>query len=262
MVEHLLAAVRAAGLHPEGVDLSAFAMIRSLYVRDGDHSGRILYLNVDGLANLAIAEGTVCRFTRVLGGGLEDMAGELAERRGIPVTDARTLLQSVDLTVPVEAELPIDLPEQPVAEEPVPEQPASEADGSLSPEEHEAREASMGYSEAMRAARAPVAESPQPASDSEADVRAVLENGIREISGEVRNSLDFHRTQEGGGEVSHVALSGGALDLPGFPEALQTSLGLEVRSEAVGLVDAGLAGKVSTHRLAIATGLAAVEAPE
>src|SRR5207302_2346708 len=31
-----------------------------------------------------------------------------------------------------------------------------------------------------------------------ADARAVLENGIRGISGEVRNSLDFHRTQEGG----------------------------------------------------------------
>ena len=51
----------------------------------------------------------------------------------------------------------------------------------------------------------------------------MLENGIREISGEVRNSLDFHRSQEGGGEVSHVVLSGAALDLPGFAEALQES---------------------------------------
>ena len=58
----------------------------------------MLYLNVDGLTNLAIAEGTVCRFTRVVGGGLEAMAGELAERRGIPLTDARELLAAVDLT--------------------------------------------------------------------------------------------------------------------------------------------------------------------
>ena len=83
MVERLLAAVRQAGLHPVGIDLSAFALIRSLYRRDTEHEGRVLYLNVDGLTNLAIAEGTICRFTRVVGGGLEGMAAELAERRGI-----------------------------------------------------------------------------------------------------------------------------------------------------------------------------------
>jgi type IV pilus assembly protein PilM len=89
----------------------------------------------------------------------------------------------------------------------------------------------------------------------------VIENGVREIAGEVRNSLDFHRTQEQGGEVSHVALSGGALDLPGFAEALQSALGMEVRKQVVGLVDANLQGKVSTNRLAVAAGLAATEAP-
>ncbi len=65
MVERLIAAVRAAGLRPEGVDLSAFALIRSLHRADEDHAGRVLYLNVGGLTNMAIAEGTVCRFTRV-----------------------------------------------------------------------------------------------------------------------------------------------------------------------------------------------------
>src|SRR5438874_12890151 len=88
MVERLLAAVRGAGLTPEGVDLSAFALIRSLYRPDPEGTGRVLYLNVDGLTNLAIAEGTVCRFTRVVGGGLEGMASELAVRRGIPVAEA------------------------------------------------------------------------------------------------------------------------------------------------------------------------------
>ena len=60
----------------------------------------MLYLNVDGLTNLAIAEGTICRFTRVVGSGLEGMAGELAERRGIALTEARALLAAVDLTAP------------------------------------------------------------------------------------------------------------------------------------------------------------------
>ena len=84
---------------------------------------------------------------------------------------------------------------------------------------------------------------------------------MRELVGEIRNSLDFHRTQEQGGDVSHVALSGAVLDLPGFPEALQASLGMEVRKQDIGLVDADLEGKVSTHRLSIAAGLATAEAP-
>jgi hypothetical protein len=58
-----------------------------------------------------------------------------------------------------------------------------------------------------------------------------------------------------------VSLSGAVLDLPGFADALQSSLGVEVRREVVGLVDASLEGKVSTHRLAVAAGLAATEAP-
>ncbi len=71
MVERLLNAVRNAGLSPEGVDLSAFALIRSLYNPGSQEGERVLYLNVDGLTNLAIAEGRICRFTRVVGSGLE-----------------------------------------------------------------------------------------------------------------------------------------------------------------------------------------------
>ena len=94
-------------------------------------------------------------------------------------------------------------------------------------------------------------------------MRAVLENGIREIAGEVRNSLDFHRSQEGGGEVSHVVLSGSALDLPGFAEALQRPSGPRgARARRWHLDDERSAGVVSTHRLAVAAGLAAEEAPQ
>ncbi len=96
------------------------------------------------------------------------------------------------------------------------------------------------------------------------EVRMVLENGIREIVGEVRNSLDFHRSQEGGGEVSSVVLSGPALEMRGFAEMLEADLGLQVRRESVHYAqgaDAGAAQSISLHRLAIATGLATEEAP-
>jgi hypothetical protein len=61
--------------------------------------------------------------------------------------------------------------------------------------------------------------------------------------------------------VSHVVLSGAAQEIPGFTEALQLSLGVEVRPVTVGVVDDSVAASVSPHRLAVATGLAAAEAP-
>jgi type IV pilus assembly protein PilM len=212
MVERLLVAVRSAGLRPEGIDLSAFALIRSLH-RAGEHEGRVLYLNVGGLTNMAIAEGTVCHFTRVVGGGLESMAADIAERYGIKLHDARELLASVDL------------------EEPAPQAPG-EGDSSAATVE-------------------------QPA----IDVRHVLVGGVREIAGEVRNSLDFHRSQDGGGEVSSVVLSGPALQISGFARALQDELRVPLTPQTVGLLDEGSAGSVSAERLAVATGLAVEEAP-
>src|SRR5271165_2621055 len=116
MIERLLTAVRRAGLSAEGVDLSAFALIRSLYRADPEQTGRVLYLNVDGLTNLAIAEGTICRFTRVVGSGFEGMASELAERRSIALTEARALLAAVDLSVPAAAEQQLAPTREPDAE--------------------------------------------------------------------------------------------------------------------------------------------------
>jgi type IV pilus assembly protein PilM len=233
MVQRLLAAVRKAGLRPEGVDLSAFALIRSFYRHDPEHDGRVLYLNVDGLTNMAIAEGAVCRFTRVVGGGFEAMAGELAERRGIPVTEARELIAAADL-----AAVPELSPE-----------PATLEHAEPNPSEPDAEETATDDSSQPEAV---------PAND---DVRTVLQNGIREIAGEVRNSLEFHRSQEGGGDVALVVLSGAALDVPGFADALQAELGVAVARETVGVAH-GLTGTpISPQRLAIAAGLAVEEAP-
>jgi Tfp pilus assembly PilM family ATPase len=283
--------VRDAGLRPEGVDLSAFALIRSLYRPDPEHTGRVLYLNVDGLTNMAIAEGTLCRFTRVVGGGIEAMASELAERRSIPLVEARELIAAVDLTLrpapePVaqsavaEAEAALELeppgaidPEAPTA---IVGEASPPADDAESVEAQDERERDMSYAEMAGVTSAP-AEVPEPdapapveaprapvparaSQASDVDLRTVLENGIREIAGEVRNSLDFHRSQEGGGEVARVVLSGAALDLPGFAEALQEQLGVQVERESVSSDGQGFDG-ISPHRLAIAAGLAVEEAP-
>ena len=103
---------------------------------------------------------------------------------------------------------------------------------------------------------APVLSSQTP----DADVRTVLENGIREISGEVRNSLDFHRSQEGGGEVSHVVLSGAAQESPASPRRCRSSSASRSSASRCTRTGSSLDG-ISAHRLAVAAGLAVEEAP-
>jgi type IV pilus assembly protein PilM len=86
MIEALLDAVRRAGLRPEGIDVSAFAMIRALH-RPGDER-TTLYVSVGGVTNIAIAVGARCVFTRVVPHGSETLAAELAERRGLTLAHA------------------------------------------------------------------------------------------------------------------------------------------------------------------------------
>ena len=270
MIERLLRAVRDAGLQPEGVDLSAFAIIRALHRASQEQAKRVLYLNVDGLTNLAIADGPICNFTRVVGGGIEAMASELAERRGIPVLEAREQIASFDLgrseselepLVEPEAELEPETETEIESESEVEQESRPAPDDeqpAVSAEEHAAQEAGASFSELV--AHEPAPESFEVDVDDE-DVRGVIENAIREIAGDVRNSLDFHRAQDQGGEVSHVVLSGAALDLPGFAESLQMALDVEVRAQSVELLDEHTATHVSPHRLAVAAGLAAAEAP-
>ena len=104
MVDRVLAACRAAGLKPQGVDLSAFAMIRALHRAEitTETPEPVLYLSVGGLTNLAVAEGTTCLFTRVVGGGLEAIAVELAERKALTLEHARGWLRHVGLVTPLD----------------------------------------------------------------------------------------------------------------------------------------------------------------
>ncbi len=108
MIDRLLAAARGAGLRPEGIDLSAFAMIRALgpgpaELAAGQAIGGTLYVNVGGMTNLAIASGSACHFTRVAAVGIASMAGELAERRGLTLEHSSQWLTHVGLATPMDA---------------------------------------------------------------------------------------------------------------------------------------------------------------
>jgi len=258
----LLDAVRGAGLRPEGIDLSAFALIRSLHRSDEEHGGRVLYLNVGGLTNMAIAEGTVCRFTRVISGGLESMAIEVAERNGVKLSEARELLAAVDLDQGSATAF---------GSTPTYQSFVGQSDGIDAQFEVDAQSESFdGQSEGLVGQREGFEDQPE-AFDSQAepapteqpriDVRPILSAGVREIAGEVRNSLDFHRSQEGGGEVSSVVVSGPALQIKGFSQALQNELRVPLKPQIVGLFEQANVGDIAPERLAVATGLAVEEAP-
>lgn len=199
MVERVLSAARAAGLRPEGIDLAAFAMIRALYRPGSDEP--VMYLSVGGLTNLAVAVGARCLFTRVVGGGSEALAVELAERKGLTLEHARGWLEHVGLTEPVQG---------------------------------------ITGDEAIVS-----------------EARLVLQDGVRRIAVEARNSLDFHTAQDAQPGVGRVVLTGGALTIPGFAAALGAELGLPVDAVSVDGVPAG----VDAGRVSVAAGLAVAEAP-
>ena len=102
MVERVLAALNGAGLKPEGIDLSAFAMVRALH-RAGPEDEHVLYLAIGGLTNLAVARGTACTFARASGGGVEALAVELAERSALTLGHAHGWLAHVGVEAPVES---------------------------------------------------------------------------------------------------------------------------------------------------------------
>jgi type IV pilus assembly protein PilM len=197
MVERLLAAVRAAGLRPEGIDLSAFAMHRALG-GSGEDQPATLYVAVGGVTNLALAEGGRCLFNRVVPGGTELLAQELAERRGLTLEHAHGWLAHVGLALPAAA---------------------LEGDPEIV-----------------------------------AEARSVLSDGVRRIGDEVRTSLDFYRTQEGAVAVERAVLTGSAVGVPGFAEALATEIGLEVTPGLVA-VRADAAEGIDPGRLVIPAGL-------
>lgn len=201
MIEKLLAAARKAGLRPQGVDLSAFAMIRALH-RTGA-TDPTLYVNVGGVTNLAVAVGPTCVFTRVVAHGLESVAGELSERRALTLEHAHAWLKHVGLLEPLEA--------------------------------------IEGEAEIVQ------------------EAREVLEDGIRRIADEIRNSLDFHAMQEGTSHVERAIVTGPAVAIPGFADQLGEQAGLPLE---VGLVEEGRPGAfggVDAGRFAVAAGLTVEE---
>ena len=66
MVEKLASAVRQAGLKPEGIDLNAFALVRTLGDASQPDAEARVYCHLGGVANVTVGVGDSCLFTRPL----------------------------------------------------------------------------------------------------------------------------------------------------------------------------------------------------
>lgn len=78
MIAALVGAVRDAGLRPEGVDLDAFALLRTLGGGANSDDGARVYCHLAGVTNLAIAVDGACAFTRPLSAGWNGAADSSA----------------------------------------------------------------------------------------------------------------------------------------------------------------------------------------
>lgn len=111
MIASFLKPIRSAGLEPVGVDVAAFGMIRALAgagaqpPTEGElpRQETVLYCNVGDVANLAVARGRACVFTRVSDSGLEGLADRLGTGRGLSYEHAMQWLSYVGLEQPLEA---------------------------------------------------------------------------------------------------------------------------------------------------------------
>ena len=102
MVGTALEAVEKAGLQPEMVDLTSFAVLRALVSMD--HTGLSSFdaeAVVDigaSVTNIIIHQGGVPRFVRILLMGGGDITDALAERLGVPVEQAESVKQASGLS--------------------------------------------------------------------------------------------------------------------------------------------------------------------
>jgi type IV pilus assembly protein PilM len=244
-VEHLLAVARKAGLQPELVDLSAFAMIRALYVPPGPSAQDLasadltplpefgpdgqpvpadqaqeatasevpavatLYCYVGGLTNLAIGVGQSCVFNRVLQNGVESMAATLAERRGLTLDHSREWLRYVGLQ--------------------------REIDG-------------------LEGERAIIEEA-----------REVLNSSARRVADEIRLSIEYyHSTVPEARRVETTVMAGPGIAIEGLAAFFEQELGMPVQPRSMGQVEVrpGVLDGVEAAELTVATGLALDEVPK
>jgi type IV pilus assembly protein PilM len=101
-IDHYVEACRAAGLELSGIDVEAFALLRAVAPRNGDTEDAPTVASVvvsigHDRSTLAISDGTVCDFMRVLDWGGSKLEAAIAQELGLTPSEAAELKLELDL---------------------------------------------------------------------------------------------------------------------------------------------------------------------
>ncbi len=92
MVDTLVSAVRRAGLRVEGIDLEAFALIRSLVPVTVPDAGAQVLCHIGASAtNIVVSVDRMSQFTRLVGLGGVDLTNAVADQTGLSPQEAEAL---------------------------------------------------------------------------------------------------------------------------------------------------------------------------
>ena len=100
-IDHYVEACRAAGLELSGIDVEAFALLRAVAPRNGTATHPTAASVVVSIGHdrstLAISDGTVCDFMRVLDWGGSKLEAAIAQELGLTRPEAAELKLELDL---------------------------------------------------------------------------------------------------------------------------------------------------------------------
>src|SRR5436190_7760054 len=101
-IDNSIEACRAAGLELSGIDVEAFALLRAVAPRNGDSEGAPTVASVvvsigQDRSTLAISDGIVCDFMRVLDWGGSKLEAAIAQELGLTGPEAAELKLELDL---------------------------------------------------------------------------------------------------------------------------------------------------------------------
>lgn len=101
-IDHYVEACRAANLELSAIDVEAFALLRAVTPRRDEHDDAPAAASVvvsigHDRSTLAISDGTVCDFMRVLDWGGAKLEAAVARELGLSAAEARELMRALDL---------------------------------------------------------------------------------------------------------------------------------------------------------------------
>ena len=254
-VEHLLAVARKAGLQPELVDLSAFAMIRALYVPPGPAA-----------EDLAAAEVTAA---------LPELGLD-----GQPVEPLQTALESDESTAAT-ATATVETPDPAtlycyvggltnlaigVAESCVFNRVLQNGVESMAATLAERRGLTLDHSREWLRYVGLVREIEGLEGEREIieEAREVLAHGASRIADEIRLSIEYyHTTVPDARRVETTVMAGPGIAIEGLPAFFERELGMPVQPRSMGQVEVrpGALDGVEAAELTVATGLALDKVP-